>query len=192
MDDCRAYRQESPRFNMTFGQLCNGIVEFVSDVTNDTDESNCLMNEWPCSTYYSACNTVWNCPDGSDELGTCQGTSPSSFNCNSTNHFCLDIHTGDPICLSKARVGDSIIDCVGSIDEQEFCRINYSDKQTHRFRCQNSNVCIPRIEICDCHQNCPENDDETIACHWLNNGQATMFNPDKFRCRNGRNVSYGN
>jgi hypothetical protein len=53
-------------------------------------------------------------------------------------------------------------------------------------------VCIPRIEICDCHQNCPENDDEIIACHWLNNGQAAMCNPDIFRCRNGRNVPYGN
>ncbi|UJR17958.1 hypothetical protein I4U23_004857 [Adineta vaga] len=162
-EECYAHRQERHPFNMTFSQLCNRILERTPDTNNDTDESNCPLSEWNCLTHYTKCNKVWNCPDGHDELSY-----------------------GYAICLQKERIGDGIIDCVGSLDEREFCRIHFPYEFMRRYRCQNSTKCILIEEICDCHQHCPLDDDETIACHWLNNGRETNCDPNLFRCRNGQ------
>jgi hypothetical protein len=82
------------------------------------------------------------------------------------------------------RAGNGIIDCVGSSDERIFCRNKYPYDYGRRYRCQNSNICITPFQVCDCHQDCPENDDETIACIWLNNGRQSFCNHHQFRCRN--------
>ncbi|UJR17514.1 hypothetical protein I4U23_004409 [Adineta vaga] len=50
-----------------FQEICNGIQNiFPSNMENETDETNC--EQWPCVTYYTGCNYVWNCKDGRDEL----------------------------------------------------------------------------------------------------------------------------
>ncbi|CAF1657122.1 unnamed protein product, partial [Adineta ricciae] len=187
---CLTYRGMPTRFNLSFPELCNGIIERISDVSNDTDESHCDKNEWPCSTHYTQCNKMWNCPDGSDELNCSTLDNLHKHHCNRTKHFCLDIHTGDPICLPLIRANNGVIDCVGSIDEQEFCRLKYPGKSMRLFRCQNSDICIRRHQICDCHQDCPNNDDETMACIWLNNGQEPSCDSDRFRCRNGQYIGH--
>ncbi|CAF1199732.1 unnamed protein product [Adineta ricciae] len=193
-DQCRTYQGKAPRFDFTFSELCNGIIDRMSNISNDTDESHCDKTEWPCSTYYNDCNHVWNCPDGSDGLNTCLGFNGklTFLHCNNTMHFCLDIQHGFPICLPKERANDGIINCVGSIDEQEFCRLKYPGKSIRGFRCNESDICIQRHQICNCHQDCPNNDDETTACVWLNNGQATSCDPNKFRCRDGRYTDNNN
>ncbi|CAF1342498.1 unnamed protein product [Adineta ricciae] len=185
-DQCLTYQGKTARFDFTFSEICNGIIERISNISNDTDESHCLKTEWPCSTHYTDCNWIWNCPDGSDELKTCSQSSLSALHCNSTKHFCLNVDTGHPRCLPKTRANDGIVDCVGSIDEPEFCRMKYPGKSIRQFRCNNSDICIHRYQICDCHQDCPDNDDETTACVWLNNGRESFCHPRQFRCRNGR------
>lgn len=173
---------------MMFGQLCNRILELVPDIKNDTDESDCPLTEWPCKTPYTYCDGMWNCPDGDDELDiSCPGLS--AYHCNGTDHFCLDIRTGNPLCLPKQQAGDGIDNCVGSMDEQNFCRTAYFDKPQKRFRCRNSNICITHDQICDCYDDCPEKDDETIACHWRNNGRETVCHKEYYLCRNGEYIA---
>ncbi|UJR12738.1 hypothetical protein I4U23_016912 [Adineta vaga] len=188
-DPCRIHRGKSARFNLTFSELCNGVVERISHMSNDTDESHCTDSGWPCSTHYTDCNWIWNCPDGSDELNSCDFTTLSALHCNNSKHFCLSIHNGHPICLPKMQAADGIVDCVGAIDEQEFCRMKYPNKDIRWFRCQNSDICIQRQQICNCHRDCPYNDDETIACIWLNNDRQTLCDSEQFRCRDGRYIN---
>ena len=141
------------------------------------------MTEWTCLTFYTRCNNVWNCPDGRDELH-CSPSGLSDLHCQSRSHFCLNVSTGDPTCLSVRQAGNGTVDCVGSVDEREFCRTLYPYEHTRRYRCRNANMCILLTEICDCLQHCPENDDETTACHWLNNGREPLCDQNQFRCRN--------
>ncbi|CAF1117126.1 unnamed protein product [Didymodactylos carnosus] len=183
-NDCRHFRKLPVRYSLTFHTLCNGVPENILDSNNNTDESDCLMNEWRCLTEHSRCNKVWNCPDGRDEVDCNQG--PPTFElCVNHTHFCLNMTTGLPICLPQSRAGDGNIDCVGSLDERAFCRTEYPGDIMRRYRCRNSNQCISPMQICDCHQDCPENDDEMIACVWLNNGQEPFCHHVDFRCRNG-------
>ncbi|CAF1584221.1 unnamed protein product, partial [Adineta steineri] len=170
-DECRSFRNESRRFNFTFEQLCNGFTEISSDLEGNTDETDCRSDEWNCLNFHTKCNHIWNCPNGEDELG-CGKPNLGSRHCNKTTHFCLDIQNGLPICLPLSKANDGIINCIGSIDERSFCRSKYPYDYVLRYRCLNSNVCISLFQICDCHQDCPLNDDETIACRWMNNGQT--------------------
>ena len=184
-DICSFTLGESSRFGILFNRLCDGIVEHISETTHDTDESDCLVTEWDCFTQYTRCNGAWNCPDGRDEFN-CSGESLAKFQCKNTSHFCLDIQTGNAKCLPMKQAGDGTIDCVGSFDERDFCRRKYPNEHFRRYRCKNSDQCIIETQICDCHQDCPENDDETIACHWINNGQEPICNKKGFRCRNNQ------
>jgi hypothetical protein len=143
------------------------------------------MNEWRCLTHYSKCDGVWNCPDGRDELN-CSLYSPQIRHCPNHTHSCLDITNGLPICISLSQAGDGTIDCVGSTDERAFCRNTYPNNKMRRYRCRNSDKCIEPFQACDCRQDCPENDDETTACVWLNKGQEPFCHPLHFRCRDGR------
>lgn len=186
-DICREFRGQSHSQNITFSKICNGIVEYIPDNENNTDESDCSTDEWSCLTYYTKCNGIWNCPNGRDELG-CRPSIPQVDFCINSSLVCFDITTGLPICLSQVKIGDGHIDCVGSIDERTFCRMKYPNSRMNRYRCRNTDVCIRPAQICDCHQDCPENDDETLACIWVNNGKKPFCNKKVFRCRDGRHV----
>ncbi|CAF4408618.1 unnamed protein product [Rotaria socialis] len=89
----------------------------------------------------------------------------------------------------KGKAGNDVINCVGSIDEPQFYRIKYSDQSEHRFRYRNSDICVTRDQTCDCHEDCPENDNGETACVWINNGRATFCNRNNFRCRNGEIIT---
>jgi hypothetical protein len=184
-DECRTFRREPRRFNVTFEQLCSGIIELEPDLEGNTDETDCLEDEWPCRRPHTICNDVWNCPNGEDELG-CGRPNLALLHCNKTTHFCLDIQTGSPRCLSAKEVGDGVINCLGSTDERSFCRIKYPYDFVRRYRCLNSDQCISPFQVCDCRQDCPLNDDETIACQWYNNGQEPWCDQTILRCRNGK------
>ncbi|UJR34750.1 hypothetical protein I4U23_027528 [Adineta vaga] len=183
-ETCRHFRGESRRFNVTFEQLCNGFTEIYPDLEGNTDETDCHSDEWNCLTFYTKCDHIWNCPNGEDELG-CGKPNLASRHCNKTTHFCLNIQDGLPICLPLNKANNGIIDCLGSIDERSFCRLKYPYNHVLRYRCLNSDICISPFQICDCHQDCPLNDDETISCRWMNNGQPSLCKKNHFRCRNG-------
>jgi hypothetical protein len=104
-DECRTFRHEPRRFNISFEQICNGIIGHNPDFEGNTDESDCLRDEWRCRSLQTECNNVWNCPNGEDELG-CGKPNLASRHCNKTTHFCLDILTGLPICLSLRQAND--------------------------------------------------------------------------------------
>ncbi|CAF1248436.1 unnamed protein product [Adineta steineri] len=183
-DECRSFLNQSRRFNFIFVQLCNGFTEISSDLEGNTDETDCRSDEWNCVNFHTKCDNIWNCPNGEDELG-CGTPNLASRHCDKTTHFCLDIQNGLPICLPLNKANDGIIDCIGSIDERSFCRSKYPYDYVLRYRCLNSDICISPFQICDCHQDCPLNDDETIACRWMNNGQTSLCHKHHFRCRNG-------
>ncbi|CAF5007974.1 unnamed protein product, partial [Rotaria sp. Silwood1] len=184
---CQAFRGVFNSTNIVFSQICNGILENLSDADNNTDESDCSMDEWRCLTQYTKCDNTWHCLDGQDELG-CKYKAPKLESCTNQSHVCLDIMTGSPMCLDRSKVADGHIDCVGSIDERAFCRIKYKNNRMQRYRCHNSDLCITPFQVCDCHQDCPENDDETLACIWMNNGRKPLCDESMFRCRDGRYV----
>ncbi|CAF4290268.1 unnamed protein product [Rotaria magnacalcarata] len=173
--------------NLMFKELCNGIVETTSDIGYHTDESDCNMTEWTCLTHHNTCSNVWNCLNEQDELN-CNKKILALNNCPRSKQFCFNASTGNGICLPLQRTADNIIHCVDSSDERQFCRTKYPNEYARRYRCRNSDMCILVNEICDCHQNCPENDDETTTCKWINNGRQPLCDPTQFRCQNGKLV----
>ncbi|CAF2746911.1 unnamed protein product [Rotaria sp. Silwood2] len=182
---CSMIQKQQGDLDVIFRQICNGIVEQISGVDYHTDETDCNVTEWSCLTSYNKCNGVWNCINGQDELN-CSLYHLRRIHCKLSEHFCLDARTGNILCLPLERAADNIIDCVGSSDERQFCRMKYPIEHKRRYRCQNSDLCILVREVCDCHQHCPENDDETIACKWINNNREAICDRTKFRCRNGQ------
>lgn len=185
VDLCAVYRGEPSRNNISFELICNGILDYYPDTENNTDESDCSMDEWRCVNEVTQCEGVWNCADGHDELD-CHGIHYEADPCTrNKTHFCLNIRTGLPYCLPQSKAGDGHIDCIGSTDERNFCRMKYPYDNTRRYRCQNSDQCIAPFQVCDCHLDCPMYDDETIACRWLNNGSAPFCDTGYFRCRDG-------
>ena len=166
---------------MTFGQLCNNIIE--QNLNGYTDESDCFRDEWSCRNPYTISNGVWDCLNGDDELH-CGRTTLTQRHCNGSKLFCLNL-TGFSTCLPSERANDGRIDCLGSSDERVFCRLKFPNDPVRRYRCRNSDVCISPFQVCNCHNDCPENDDEIEACSWLNNGRETDCKSEQFRCRNG-------
>jgi hypothetical protein len=167
--NCSFYTDGMWFYRIRFDHICNGLLEFLPDANNNTDESDCLTTDWPCETYQSKCDGLWNCPDGRDEL-ECNTITLASLYCKNIEHFCIDITSGKYICLPTVNINDGIIQCIGSADEREFCRNKYPYDLTRRYRCRNSTICISFYSICDCEQDCPENEDETTACNWIYNG----------------------
>lgn len=161
------------------------MIDYQPDTQNNTDESNCANNHWRCDDEFRRCNKIWNCLDGRDELDCTESDVFKEICIFNGAHFCFNLTTGDPFCLPKEKAGDGHIDCVGSIDERSFCRMKYPMERARRYRCQNSDKCITPVQVCDCHQDCPLNDDETVACHWLNNGREPFCDPTRIRCRDG-------
>jgi hypothetical protein len=91
--NCSFYKADMWFYRVRFDHICNGVLEFLTDANNNTDESDCLTRDWPCETYESKCDQLWNCPDGRDELG-CNTITLASLYCKNIEHFCIDISSG--------------------------------------------------------------------------------------------------
>ncbi|UJR11847.1 hypothetical protein I4U23_016027 [Adineta vaga] len=183
LEHYRMFLELTPRFDVDFHELCNGIIERM--MNSDTDETDCSPDDWPCRRSSTIHDRVWNCPDGRDELSSRKyPRTLSSIHCLEQQYFCLNITNGKSMCLSLSRAGDGHIDCLGSTDERDFCRRAYPNSRVNRYRCFNSNVCISPYQLCDCKQDCEYNDDETLACDWLNQGQEPICSQKFFRCNN--------
>ncbi|CAF4542051.1 unnamed protein product [Didymodactylos carnosus] len=185
--ECDAYRgnKELP----LFGQICNGITEIMPSlsVENETDETHCQEQQWPCETHYTHCNQVWNCVDGKDELNCSRMLSVK--HCAGKEHYCLPVNETviTPACLPLKKVNDGYIDCLGSIDEREFCRRHYPSNPTKRYRCLDSDKCISPGDLCNCREDCPQGDDERRVCPWLN---STNCKPGQYLCSDGQYIPY--
>ena len=158
LEDCPDFLdRHSPK--IPFENYCDGIEEYsYKDPTGHlyTDESNC--HHWPCNNLYSRCDGFWRCPNGEDEENC------SEIVCPSGTHPCVTFGNFSLICLSKERVGDDVIDCLGASDEPYFCRELYPLKRDYeRFRCVESDLCLSRWDLCDRIESCPEGEDEKFC-----------------------------
>ncbi|CAF4289256.1 unnamed protein product, partial [Didymodactylos carnosus] len=176
---CKYFRNTTNQNEgMMFEQICDGIVEYESD--GETDEMNC--ESWPCETKYTICDRTWSCKNGSDELD-CED-SLSEKHCRNYQHYCITL---DGIkCLNATFAGDNLTDCLGSSDEREFCRKNYSRNTDLRYRCNNSDKCISPLKLCDCKYDCPDEDDEKI-CTWIDKYKCKQ---NYFVCKDGSIIPY--
>ncbi|CAF4901435.1 unnamed protein product [Rotaria sp. Silwood1] len=129
---------------IVYQKLCNGFVHLLPILingTNETDETNC--DYWPCNNLYTRCDGVWNCLNGDDELH-CELN-----NCPRDTHECISPITHKMMCLPVHQAGDGIIDCLGSTDEREFCRLRHPKNPGIRYRCWNDSICIPNVYFCN-------------------------------------------
>ena len=145
--------------NILFKHLCDGLGEISFQDSNNeiyTDESQC--NYWPCNNIYTRCDGFWTCLDGKDEENCYKTICPlETYPCISPLNYSF-------ICLSSEKINDGRNDCLGSMDEMEFCRRVYpSEKDPKRFRCQNSDLCLSSFELCNHIQSCPHGDDELFC-----------------------------
>ncbi|CAF4244265.1 unnamed protein product [Rotaria socialis] len=201
MNQCSLFKCTNESRRISYHLLSDG----YGDCLNDEDENEinvCSVNlsyRYKCEhgtryihqtliddgiMHYSDGSDESRAHHGRDEPG-CFSNALSPIHCNQSAHFCLNIDNGFQSCLPRSKTNDGTIDCVGSTDERLFCMMKYPYDHARRYRCRNSNQCISPIQVCSCHQDCPENDDETIACIGLNNGQESFWDENTFRCRDG-------
>ena len=189
--DCFLYKK-CDRQNIIFSKICDGFTEIASvliDNQNETDETNCQY--WPCDTHYTRCDSVWNCYNGADEVNCLNKIYP--FNCQINEHHCVQLNStagewgkGEKVlytCLPIKLAGNKQVDCLGSTDERDYCRLNYPHETNRRYRCWNDTKCIDVKYLCDCSYDCPLGDDEKI-CSWIDPNLETC-DDDYFTCRQG-------
>jgi len=146
---------------------------------NETDETNCYDDIWPCKNLYTQCDGYWNCRNGSDEIGC-----PSRFDnstdkivCGLTEHICISPKSFKLMCLNLSKINDGKIDCLGGFDERNWCRIyDQQDKLAKRFLCGDNIIsnnvdlinfrepnCIVSDQLCDDIEDCISAEDERIC-----------------------------
>ncbi|CAF1448019.1 unnamed protein product [Adineta ricciae] len=104
---------------LSFQTLCDGYTEIYRSLDtgrNITDETGCEY--WECNNYYTACDEVWNCPDGADETNC---PSKLKFKCPLNFHACISAATKQMICLPVQKINDGRIDCNNAFDEPNLC-----------------------------------------------------------------------
>ena len=172
-------REDCPNFEgrysekIPFQSICDGIEEYSFEDLDGyryTDESEC--DHWPCENLYSRCDGFWQCCNGEDEENC-----PGNRFCPSGRHPCLSPRNYSLSCLTSERVGDGIADCFGASDEVEFCREMYPLKKDYpRFRCLQSDLCLPISDLCDQIQSCPLGDDEKFCSNFPVQCQRNSMN----------------
>jgi hypothetical protein len=103
---------------------------------------------------------------------------------NCTEHYCRDmINPGSLKCLPLKKAGDNTVDCLGETDERYdgFCSKKYPMDLRKRYRCDQSDICIDPIAMCNGLKDCPNSDDESL-CPWMFKEKG--FSGTNFRCQN--------
>ncbi|UJR18105.1 hypothetical protein I4U23_005005 [Adineta vaga] len=143
--DCREGEDETTSISqqITFQNLCNGYVHLQPTMIDgfiETDETHC--DNWPCNNLYTRCDGAWNCPNGIDELNCLPSTCPPD------THECISPITTKVICLPYHQAGNGIVDCLGSTDEREYCRLQKPQRHQMRYKCWNDTSCVYNIHVC--------------------------------------------
>lgn len=126
-----------------FAELYDSYVHMNTNVTNETDETNC--SNWPCSTIYTRCDSLWHCPSGQDEVEA--SCNRNNF-CPAYTHPCLSLVMDKIVCLPLSEVNNGIVNCRGATDKPHFCRLQHPKDRTRRYRCLNSTQCVGIRELC--------------------------------------------
>jgi hypothetical protein len=168
---CKLLRGESNSLSFgsyLFQELCNGVRWGLMTINNQTDETSCEQWPYTCDSPYVLCDGIWNCKDGRDEIN-CSSKLMTIPNC--TEHYCQDIRNSSSlICLSSKKAGNTIVDCLGEIDERHdgYCSKKYPMNLRKRYRCNQSDICIDPMSMCNGLKDCPNLDDE-LLCPWMLN-----------------------
>ena len=147
------------QFSSLFPVICNGhtdVGDLQFELLLDNDETDCDF--WPPIHIYNRCDGRWDVADGSDELN-CE---PSSIKCAEDHLSCVSQETNQIICLPNNKTNDGVIDCIGSIDESQYC---YERSQRYRFHCPNNFMrkCIQIDIFCGRRSFCIQSDYEEVC-----------------------------
>ncbi|CAF1386739.1 unnamed protein product [Adineta steineri] len=150
--DCLLGEDEKlvPKTLLDFDRMCDGLRHLSPDSDhgqNETDETNC--EQWPCNNRYTRCDGFWSCLNGEDELGC-----PSSSPCFNGTFPCMQAPNWSFTCLSRSRINDGIIDCLGSADERSYCR-SHGIIAHNLYRCWNDTQCVWVGDACN-SKACPD------------------------------------
>ena len=145
--------------DIDFREICDRdtrMYPLTIDGVNHTDETDC--DDWPCSNYYTRCNSFWSCSDGKDEENCTPQICPIRF------LPCVSPYNYSFTCLPAHHVNDEHIDCLGALDELHYCRTLH-DRQfdSFGFRCLDNDICLGSGFLCDGDVNCPLGDDEAFC-----------------------------
>ncbi|CAF1682401.1 unnamed protein product [Rotaria sp. Silwood1] len=122
-------------------------------------------------TRYTYSDGLWTRLDGNDAI-KCPNTLNDQRRQNniSLSHYCIDPYSGDMGCLPIKYAADTYVHCLGATNEQYHCQEEYPLDYDKRFKCWNSSICISPLQLCDCHVDCPFEDDENdLLCRWGKN-----------------------
>ena len=115
--------------------------------------------------------------------------------CNVSSEFsCYRIgassHAHDQVCISGAKLGDGVIDCMGGVDERntlEHC--DQSKSLGENYKCLTSDTCIAYADVCDIR--CPNRSDDQTVCPSLQAEPECSASAMDFVCWNGECVKNG-
>ncbi|CAF1195768.1 unnamed protein product [Adineta steineri] len=193
-DQFRENRLKDARLH--FHRYCDSIW----DIMDGRDEKNC--SHWMCDPGLYKCNRSGqcierksfcdgelDCDDGEDEVNCPQILQKWKFelNCNySTEYFCItDEYIKNPSlnrsCISREKVGDGHIDCIGARDERNVASCPDHRMVGDRFLCDNGRKCIDYVAVCNGIKDCVDETDESI-CYW-NTGYCPV---GQFSCADQR------
>ena len=169
--------------DIDFREICDrdtNMYPLTIDGVNHTDETDC--DDWPCSNYYTRCDGFWSCSDGKDEENCTEPMCPPHFlPCGSRYNYSF-------ICLPAHQVEDGYIDCLGGLDEFQYCRNIYGPTvRSGTFRCLDTNMCLDLNNICDSIVDCPLGGDEAF-CRHHKHICTTMANVDRKNYTNVENT----
>jgi len=164
--DHKAEQLDLTGYQISFPIICDNHTELQPILINgqyETDETNC--EQWVCNNIYTRCNGAWNCFNGEDELDC---YPPAIMNCPVHSYVCLSTTTYDFMCLSATKLNDGNIDCLGAIDESQFCRYNKSAYSRNLFYWNNKgdSSCTSSMELCNGISICSQFEDEKF-CYFL-------------------------
>ncbi len=147
------------RFNgleeIPFQSFCNGMPTYFYDNNGQkhSDEFGC--DNWSCNNIYARCDGFWACSDGRDEYNCSRKICPAQ------TYACLSAENYTVICLPSTSVNNTVVDCLGALDEQILCRTLYPSREIFRlFQCSEDYRCLQVSELCDKETHCSFGDDE--------------------------------
>ena len=146
---------------ISFEGFCDGVKRIFCDVNGEEydDEQGC--DNQICDNMYSRCDGYPSCSNGQDEYRCGSNVCPLG------TQPCLSSINHTMICLSSDFIGDDRVNCIGALDEGEFCQSHHhTEVMSSFFRCYQKHRCLQFSQLCDGIDDClPGREDEEFCKH---------------------------